>query len=240
MRIRQSKNRFIISLWCISIVLLVATIILAFLIKATSVKQDHVLRIQQSTLTFTNLMIETSTEMTMLTREFANNADANALNDFWETYSNLQIETSNQLSLINKRLTAEEHEWLSTVLQDQDELNETNMKVFILILKAYSTPSALLPDSFKFYRLLKQQENLSPIKKIETARNLSYLKSYMNDRHAVMNGLQKINASINHRSKNELTNTRNTINNYILLITIICAINLLVIISIVWIRALED
>lgn len=240
MIIRQSKNRFIITLWCLSILLLVATIIFTFLIKATSIKHDQVLSIQQSTLSFTNLMIKNSTEMTILTREFANSADANALNDFWETYSNLQIETSNQLSLINRGLTAEEHEWLSTVLQDQDELNETNMKIFILVLKAYSTPTALLPENFKFYRLLKQQENLSPEKKIETARKLSYMNSYINYRNEVMSGLQKINASVNHRSKNELINTRNTTNNYILLITIICAINLLVIISIVWIRALED
>jgi|GEM_PF-6041628 len=240
MHASKIKKKSIIALWCASILLIISTLITIVIIKNITIDQIEIEHKKNIVIDFTNNIYQASNKMTEQSREFSITMNTTAITDFWETYSNLQILINNKLSVVNKNINAQEHRNLAEILQNIDELNETNMKIFILMLKAYSTPSTLFPEEFKYYRLLDHQEQLSSAEKIKYAKSLTYKKTYKKHISNIDRDFNILHSSVITRTSAQIKEASDHINNYILLIIILNSINLLVIISIVWIRALEQ
>jgi len=164
--------------------------------------------------------------------------DPEMLTSYWNELQKIRMADSYIVYLKNLHGSKDELQYILTAKKIADGIRENEIKSIKLILTAYEINPKIIPPEIEDYELSLTEKSLSPTEKIKLAQQLLKTKAYVEDKERIFFLFKKTRDAIVKRSQEQNQQMAKKIDFSMLYLKYTLYLALILVIIIVWIRAL--
>lgn len=227
-------------LWLLSILIGITSLIILYFLRSSIAMEQKILHGKLEMLSAATQLQRTMVYLTSQVRGFSVTNKPEHLRNFWNEV--LILKNREKSIEILKRLSDNKKN-IDSLIQSKrlsDALIDKQLRSMRLVLEAYDVPMSLMPERVSDFELSAKDKNLSPEGKIILSQKLLFDKKHFEQKKRISKLIQSFIVQLQKETGEKLTTQSQMTNYYIILLNIFLWLQILIVISIIWIRSSSE